>query len=262
MNELPIFLQQKIHTLLQSKQPAPLIIKLENEGEYYWLKQRPASKKTFWHYLQKTAGFCIPFPMLKPTASKGGSESLLHEAERLTKFKAHNIPVVPVVSVSERYLLTKDSGIPLNTLLEQCLPDNRYPLLLQAMENLITLHQHGLCHGRPSPKDIVVENGTFYWLDLEENPLEVMSLAQAQARDLWLLLNGLAKYIPNDQWTQNLLLYYLNQASIEITVQLKHFVKILRPLRITLNPLPARLIGKEAFRAVKINKIIEEYFRH
>ena len=56
--------------------------------------------------------------------------------------------------------------------------------------------------------------------------------------------------------------FLLHRLYLLLLHQLKHFVKILRPLRITLNPLPARLIGKEAFRAVKINKIIEEYFRH
>lgn len=49
------------------------------------------------------------------------------------------------------------------------------------------LHAAGLCHGRPHPRDFVIEDGRFGFLDFEEEPAAVMPLATAQARDIWLL---------------------------------------------------------------------------
>ncbi len=54
-------------------------------------------------------------------------------------------------------------------------------LLLRAATEIGRLHRAGLCHGRPHPRDFVIDaEGRFGFLDFEEDPQAVMPLASAQ----------------------------------------------------------------------------------
>ncbi|MDQ0318365.1 tRNA A-37 threonylcarbamoyl transferase component Bud32 [Pararhizobium capsulatum DSM 1112] len=60
-------------------------------------------------------------------------------------------------------------------------------LLVRCGLELGRLHAAGLCHGRPHPRDFVLDGDAFGFLDFEEEPDAVMRLATTQARDIWLL---------------------------------------------------------------------------
>lgn len=261
MHTLPAVLEQKIAASIQkTAQQTPKTQRIECEGLYYWIKQRPQHKWTVWHRIQKIVSACIPFAMLKPTVSNGGPQSLFEEARRLDAFKDKGIRAVPVAAVSEHYLLTHDCGPTLASVLQDLPNRQRFLLLWKAVESLQRLHQKGLCHGRPSPKDMLCNKAQIYWLDLEEDPLSVMPLAQAQARDFWLLLNGLGKYFSQDTNTMALLDLYLSNSTAEIRVELKRLVGILKPLTRLLGICPQGLVGREVRCAIKINRAIDQYF--
>ena len=71
----------------------------------------------------------------------------------------------------------------------------KFAILERAMRGLVAVHAAGLSHCRPFLRDMTVDAyDTLHFLDLEENPTVRMSLADAQARDVWLLLSSCAEF--------------------------------------------------------------------
>jgi tRNA A-37 threonylcarbamoyl transferase component Bud32 len=64
---------------------------------------------------------------------------------------------------------------------------------MAAAAQLSRIHAHGLTHGRPILRNLTWDGATIGFLDFEENPMSVMPLAAAQARDILLLLASLGR---------------------------------------------------------------------
>lgn len=239
--------------------PDKLIQSISYQNQTYWIKQRPFSKKNTWHSVQKILSHCIPLPILRPTVSQGGSQSLQQEARRITIFHENNIPAPELICQTPDYLLTKDCGLPLQALFNKInKEDQREPYLHKAAQSLSELHSKKLCHGRPSCKDLLLQNETLYWIDLEDDPLTVMSLAEAQARDLWLLMVDFAKYTQNKNTLETLWTGLLEKAESESLMALKKFIKAQHPFKQVLKHFPVKWVGKEIKRAILINTIYEK----
>ncbi|RJG43462.1 serine/threonine protein phosphatase [Mesorhizobium sp. DCY119] len=107
-------------------------------------------------------------------------------------------------------------------------------LLISAAKALGEVHAAGLCHGRPHPRDFVVDdNGQFGFLDFEEEPEAVMPLADAQARDVWLLFFQITYRARQPQTPTLALQAYKASApkpTLEALSQLLHFFRVLIPL--------------------------------
>lgn len=240
--------------------PDVLVGQINDNEHRYWLKRRPFSKKTIWHALQGIVSQALRLPSLYPTVTAGGASSLHYEAERLRQFAEKNIPVPWVVSITDTVLITEDVGCQLNQHLQTVQDSKQIHLILkQAAQSIQKMHQAGLCHGRPSLNDMTIKHGLISFIDLEENPLVVMSLAQAQARDIWLFLNSATRYCPNNdpQLLSDLFETYKQHASEETLHALKQMVNQLKPLRIVLEHTLTKLIGRDARRAIQANKSLE-----
>ena len=257
------------HSLIQQAEsfilndPLKLIGNFEWNEQLVWIKRRPFSKKKHWHTLQSMLARMVRLPTFASTATAGGPQSLHYEAERLQSFALKNIPVPKVLAVTETFMLTEDVGLQLQNYLHQLSDSKEVRLLLtNAVMTIRQMHQAGLCHARPSLKDMTIRNGIISLIDLEEDPLHVMSLSQAQARDIWLFLNSAARFCNDDP---NLLkdLFHTYQTEISETtlLELKQMVQQLKPLRRLLdNPLQAKL-GRDVRCAIKANKALENYFK-
>ncbi|OQP84667.1 hypothetical protein BTR14_18785 [Rhizobium rhizosphaerae] len=75
-------------------------------------------------------------------------------------------------------------------------------LLVRSAGELGRLHGARLCHGRPHPRDFSLSEEGFGFMDFEEDPVAVMPLPLAQARDLWLLFLQVASraLLPETRW--------------------------------------------------------------
>src|SRR5690606_22621658 len=61
-------------------------------------------------------------------------------------------------------------------------------MLVEMAQALGKAHKLDLCHGRPYPRDLFrQQDGTWGFLDFEEEPEAAMPLGAAQARDVWLM---------------------------------------------------------------------------
>lgn len=240
--------------------PQKLIGQFEWNDQLVWMKRRPFSKKNHWHKLQGILARLVKRPTFAPTATVGGSDSLRYEAERLRSFSVKNIPVPNVLAVTEHFMLTEDVGLQLQNYL-YTLTDAQeiQQRLTQAISTVRDMHQAGLCHGRPSLRDMTIKNGIISLIDLEENPLQVMQLAQAQARDIWLFLNSAARFCDDDvRLLKDLFHAYRTDISPDTLQELKKMVKQLKPFRRLLDtPLKAKL-GRDVRCAIKANKALED----
>lgn len=242
------------------EQPDSFIGQLNYKGQLIWVKRRPFSKKTGWHTVQRFFSKLTALPTLYPTVTSGGSKSLLQEAARLHVFAEHNISAPHVVVVTEDFLITEDAGDQMHQYLDNLVDSvevNR--LLHSAVQAVNQMHQVGLYHARPSLRDMTLKDGVVSFIDLEENPLEVMSLSQAQARDIWLFLNSAARHCNGDLSVLiSLINTYQQGVSQDTLLALKKMVKKLKPLRIIAECLPKKLLGRDGRNAIIANKAFEK----
>lgn len=65
---------------------------------------------------------------------------------------------------------------------------------MAAMQSIAQAHARGAYFGQPLPRNLTWDGEKVGFIDFEEDPLEVMDLSEAQARD-WLMFGyGVAKY--------------------------------------------------------------------
>jgi len=243
--------------------PEIFITAIDHENQRYWVKKRPFSKKTRWHRLQHVLTYVVPLPVLYPTVTEGGSASLKWEAERLRLFAAQGIPVPVVIAETSEFIITTDTGEQLHAYVASINDvDEKKRLLISAAKALSNLHKSGLCHGRPSLRDMTYKNGEIYFIDLEENPLAVMTLAQAQARDIWLFLNNIARHAPRGDLTLLRSVYTVLEETMSPDTQraLKQMVRTIKPVRFMAEHLVVAIAGRDVRCAVAANKMLEMQF--
>lgn len=112
---------------------------------------------------------------------------------RLAVLGAH---VPRILEVGERELLLSDLG---PTLSETCRrepdPQRRRELVVLGLEALHALHARGGYLSQAFARNLTLRDGRIGFIDLEEDPLTMMSLAAAQARDVLLYAHSTARFI-------------------------------------------------------------------
>lgn len=217
---------------MSSETTAPRIEKIQFEGKPAWIKRPEAQRSNFYSSLHKGFRYFLP-AALQPTGAKGGMPSLLQEAARLKAFAAASVRVPEVFEIADEHIVLSDCGPQLRHILQHSDDVSfKWQLLEKAMTNLAELHGHGLTHGRPHLKDMTLLADQIYLLDLEENPVAVMDLKYAQARDVWLLLASSNEFCtaPLEE-LEALLSVYLDHAKTDIRNEMRDLGRDLRKFR-------------------------------
>ena len=103
-----------------------------------------------------------------------------------------NVP--DVLGTGHAALVIGDNGSSFNTCLRQADEAGRDRLVMAAMQAIAEAHARGAYFGQPLPRNLTWDGDKVGFIDFEEDPLEVMDLSEAQARD-WLMFGyGVAKY--------------------------------------------------------------------
>jgi hypothetical protein len=134
---------------------------------------------------------------LRPPPHPGGEEAKAIEARRLAELEALGIRVPRVLGEGESTLLLSDIGTTLAARLRAADGDAATidALTRQVIAAISDAHARGAYFGQMVPRNITIDDaGRVGFIDFEEDPLEVMSLPQAQARDWLLFAFGIAKY--------------------------------------------------------------------
>ncbi|MDB5491493.1 MAG: serine/threonine protein kinase [Micavibrio sp.] len=205
-----------------------------------WVKQAVPPKARIWHLLQKIIAICVPNPMLRATVSNGGGNALRMEATRLQEFRAKGFHAPEVLAFNDEMLILTHLGPQLRDALDQMKDaEQRLAVMKIATAELARLHNAGLAHGRPYLRDMTWDGDKIGFLDLEENPVDVMPLAFAQARDVWVFLSAASRFARVSQQENvyspdtifALLAEYRRHAGAAALPELAKFVHTMRPVR-------------------------------
>jgi len=168
----------------------PIII----EGQRAWLKQYGESSRAVALGLLNFIANRFQLDALRPPPHRGGDAARETEARRLAELQAQGVNVPHVIGSGHASLVLGDNGSAFNTCLRQADDAGRDALVAVAMQAIAAAHAKGAYFGQPLPRNLTWDGRNVGFIDFEEDPLEVMDLAQAQARD-WLMFGyGVAKY--------------------------------------------------------------------
>lgn len=134
---------------------------------------------------------------LRPPPHPGGGEAKRIEARRLAELNAQGVRVPRVLGEGASTLLLSNLG---DTFASHLRAADGNVARIDALTTVVIdaiadAHARGAYFGQPLPRNITLDDsGRVGFIDFEEDPLEVMSLPQAQARDWLMFAFGMAKY--------------------------------------------------------------------
>lgn len=172
------------------------VVAIERNGKRYWVKRPGSDKHKPSHTLLRFVAWLSRIEMLRPTVSRGGQDAMTRELARLERLRGAKFPVPRVAAVGEDFFVTEDNGAVLMNIARTLPEEGRdwlFAQIAQAAGILASMHRQGLCHGRPSLKDIAVKDDRITFLDFEEAPEAVMTVEAACLRDVWLFLSSIGR---------------------------------------------------------------------
>jgi len=134
---------------------------------------------------------------LRPPPHHGGAKAKAIERRRIAELRAQGVRVPEVLGENGDTLLLGDMGESLSARLRAAAADPRAldALTRMVIEAIADAHLRGAYFGQPVPRNITIDaQGAVGFIDFEEDPLEVMALEQAQARDWLLFAFGMSKH--------------------------------------------------------------------
>ncbi|MBE9548811.1 MAG: hypothetical protein IMF09_05330 [Proteobacteria bacterium] len=207
------------------------IVTIEVGESRVWLKKITPAEGDFGRRLLTKFSKYLDLPMLSAVHQPGGCEALATEAGRLQQLHAAGINVPRLLWQSDEMILMSDLGRRFTNYLKQHRdnPELKIAAIRQAFKALNNLHGRGQYLSQAFARNItVIENEEgleIGFIDFEDDPLATMSLENAQARDLLLLVYSLSKYIDNcQQQYQSLVSAQIEPLADDIKLQLKQFV--------------------------------------
>lgn len=155
------------------------------EGRMLVKGQRPV-RGPWAHRILNLFAWLAGVPYLKAVPVHGGARSQAIEIERLRALGSAGIAVPRIHHVAANYFVMSYLGSNdlARALREQ--GSHAYGLWLAAMEHLLLVHARGQYLSQCFARNIIVSDRFEGLIDFEDDPLEVMTLEQAQARD-WLI---------------------------------------------------------------------------
>jgi tRNA A-37 threonylcarbamoyl transferase component Bud32 len=164
-----------------------------------WIKHASDKRRPVSSFLQDSFAQAVGRDIFRCSQIRNGIEALNHESIRLREMHRQGFLVPQIFDQTKTTLILSDLGKNLKKVLTviQDAP-LRKTLLSKAAQTLGHIHSCGQYHGRPYLQDLTLCNGDIGFLDFEHAPLQVMSLREAQALDIWRFLRGTARYHEND----------------------------------------------------------------
>lgn len=169
----------------------------------YWLKKAAPARGLFRYHALNFFSWLLRLPLLKAVPQPGGNLAIANEVKRLQTLSKAGILVPRLIAFAEDWLLIEEAGSSIIKPMKQAdtSKKTRQQLLKKCLLAIKTLHQQGQYLSQGFVRNMLLDEsrGQIAFIDFEDDPLEVMSLAEAQARDLLLLVNSTARFFVNDQ---------------------------------------------------------------
>ena len=186
-----------------------------------------------WPYrLMNTLAWLAGVPYLKAVPMHGGTHSQKVEIMRLRALRAARLPVPQVHHVGQDYFVMSYLGSDDLARSLRGQGSMRFDLWLAAMEQLLLVHARGQYLSQCSARNIIVSQSVDGLIDFEDDPMEVMGLVEAQARDWLLYLHSTLWNLTPDTARQDAALKsVLKREAADVLAVLRHAAKRLAWLR-------------------------------
>ena len=164
------------------------------EGQRAWLKYYGEGSRVFALGLLNVVARRFGMDALRPPPHRGGEQARDIEARRLAELREQGVNVPEIIGEGRAALVLGHTGDSFNQCMRDADDAGRDRLVKAAMATIADAHARGAYLGQPLPRNMTWDGKSVGFLDFEEDPLEVMDLPTAQARD-WLMFGyGVAKY--------------------------------------------------------------------
>lgn len=239
-----------------------------------WIKSVESPTKNWRRKILAGLGHILPLPILRPSKAGKGGDTLSHQAEQAEKLRAAGLNTATVHFASYDFLILSDAGETIvravrdleNMPVADTKLDEEFvrSILLQTTGVLCEMHRKGFAHGRPKMRD-------FAWagegaervvtvLDLEERPWDVMPIATAQARDIYLWLVDLCSYRLSFETAPAAMRQLSDTMSDETRAELRKLRRLLSAVAFSVRLLTKTpLRNREMQGAVRAYDILREY---
>jgi tRNA A-37 threonylcarbamoyl transferase component Bud32 len=180
------------------------IIKLiSSNGELFWLKKSAPARGIFRYHVLNLFSKILRTPLLKAVPQHGGKLALKTELLRINTLKKNGVLVPEICAHSEDWILLKNLGSSIIDDMKENRKDQvRMRTLFSAcLKSIKKLHLSNQYMSQGFVRNLLMvdeSKGQIGFIDFEDDPISVMTLEQAQARDLLLFINSTARFFVND----------------------------------------------------------------
>jgi tRNA A-37 threonylcarbamoyl transferase component Bud32 len=123
-------------------------------------------------------------PLLRAVPAPGGRQAQDTEIRRLHTLAGAGVPVPQVLHVSDAYfVMTRIEGASISSQIVSS-PPLASVAIERGLDGLCKLHARGQYLSQAFARNILEHEGQLWFIDFEDDPLQVMDLEDAQARDL------------------------------------------------------------------------------
>lgn len=172
-----------------SLHPSEKIIRFTFDGDVYWIKRKLSNGRN---------------RLVKYSPDR----EFQSEVARITIAAAALPELVPeIMALTPDYMVTKGAGDHIEDWIDRddVGTDEKEHMLFEVGKGLARLHNAGIVHGRPAPRDITWQDGKVTFLDWE-NRLYFRKPEMQKVQDFLLLFQGIyRRYFPNEElWVKAL----------------------------------------------------------
>ncbi|MBG20809.1 MAG: serine/threonine protein phosphatase [Rhizobiales bacterium] len=237
-----------------------------NDG-VFWVKRFGIEEQRFAQRAHAALSPLIPVAALRSAALPDPAAQLDREVRKLNAFASAGIPVPRIVLKGDRALVLSDTGTDahrrLLTLMAAGETELAEELVLRIAASLGAVHTAGLCHGRPHPRDMfVAADGRIGYYDFEEEPEARMPLADAQARDVWLLFMQICATPPKPDTPDKALAAYCETAPASILPRVGPVIAPFKPFLPLVSFFEHRGLGKDGKRFLNATRFLSDALQH
>ncbi len=222
------------------------------DGRTVWIKRFGAANRSAGKSLHAALTPLLPYPFLRSSPRVDAAGRTDREARKTDAFRAAGFPALDILYRGPEVLVFSNACRIVKDEIARLAQDDPAAadrLLIGCAETLGRAHAAGLVHGRPHPRDMLIDAGLIGFLDFEEEPEAAMPLAQAQARDVWLLFQQIAARAAADETRGHAVAAYRRiapaQALAELETLVGFFARLLGPAKLL-----GRFVGSDGQRLV------------
>lgn len=218
------------------------VTKIERDGQIFWRKQYSShgrrKRMAVLRWIARKLGanaLLAPMP-LSPSEACATEQSMIRHLRQL------GVKVPEIIEAGDFYVVLSHAG---DIFSGRCrrtkAVEDRIELIEKGFDALNDLHQRGGYLSQAFARNLTISDGRVGFIDLEEDPLKVMSLEAAQARDILFFVHSTARFMADapERYTE-LLQRTIERVPGNIKQEMANVVRVLKYLVPFARLLPGR----------------------